>query len=133
MKTKTINQKVVIENSSPEEIYEVLMDSRKHAKLVDSNAEISREVNGKFSVYNGYIEGKNIELEPGRKIVQLWRGDEECWPKDHYSNLTIMLAKTDEGTQLELIQEDVPEECYEGFEKGWYEFYWEPLKKTFNK
>jgi activator of HSP90 ATPase len=131
MKTKTIIQKVLIENASPDQIYDILMDSKKHAKLVNSTAKISKEVNGNFKIYDGYIEGKNIELEPKKKIVQLWRGDEDLWPKDHYSILTIFLEKTDNGTQINLMQEKVPEECYEDIEKGWYDFYWEPLKKMF--
>lgn len=133
MKTKTMNQKIFVENANPEEIYDILMDSKKHAKLVNSPAKISKEVNGKFEIYDGYIEGKNIELEPNKKIVQLWRGDEDCWPEDHYSTLTITLEKIDKGTQIILVQEKVPEECYENFEKGWRDFYWEPLKKIFSK
>jgi len=133
MKTKTINQKIFVGNANPEEIYDILMDSKKHANLVNSSAKISNEVNGKFEIYDGYIEGKNIELEPNKKIVQLWRGNEDCWPEDHYSTLTITLEKIDNGTQINLVQEKVPEECHEDFEKGWHEFYWEPLKKIFNK
>ena len=36
MKTATINQAVVIKGASPHDLYEILMDSKKHAKLVNS-------------------------------------------------------------------------------------------------
>ncbi len=133
MQTKIIKQEVFVDNSSPGEIYDIFMDSKKHGKLINSSAKISREVDGKFEIYDGYITGKNVKLEPNNKIVQLWRGDEECWPQEHYSILTVTFEKKNNGTRIKLVQENVPEDCYEDFEKGWYEFYWEPLKKIFNK
>ncbi|MCL5985764.1 MAG: SRPBCC domain-containing protein [Actinobacteria bacterium] len=128
MNIRTIEQTVII-NASPHEIYEVLMDSEKHSRLVGSKATISREVGGKFSIYDGYIDGTNIELEQDRKIVQDWRGEEDCWPKGHYSRLTIELEEIDGGTQLALVQSGVPEECYADFDQGWHDYYWEPLKE----
>ena len=133
MNTKTINQEILVESSNPEDIFEILMDSKKHANLINSAAKISKEVNGNFTIYDGYIEGKNIELEQNKKIVQLWRADEECWPKNHYSTLTVTLKKLNRSTQINLAQKKVPEACYKDIEKGWHEFYWEPLKKRFNK
>lgn len=130
MKTRTIKQSVDIK-ASPHEIYEVLMDSKKHSELTGSNAEISREVGGSFSVWDGFIEGKNIELVPGKKIVQDWRGEEDCWPRDHYSIITIELEETEEGTRLDFTQEEMPSGCYDNFYKGWYDNYWDPLKEMF--
>jgi|TARA_B100002003_G_scaffold250163_1_gene288589 uncharacterized protein YndB with AHSA1/START domain len=69
MKTKTIEQTVTFRTSA-HEVYEALMDSARHSQFTDSNCTISREVGGRFSAYDGYIEGVNIELVPDRKIVQ---------------------------------------------------------------
>ena len=132
IKTRTIEQTVVV-NASPHEIYEILMDSEKHSKLVGSKCDISRQVGGKFSIYDGYIDGINIELVQDKKIVQDWRGEEECWPKDHYSRLTIELEEIEEDTKLTLLQSGVPEECYEDFDQGWYDYYWNPLKEMLEK
>jgi len=133
MNTKTINQTILIKNASPHEIYEIFMDSKKHAKLVDSSAVISRNIGGKFKIYDGYISGKNIELEQDKKIVQHWRGDEDEWPKEHYSKLSIILDKDDRGTKITLVQEEVPDKYYNNFYKGWYDFYWIPLQKMFEQ
>ena len=133
MKTATINQAVVIKGASPHELYEILMDSKKHAKLVNSTAQISREAGGEFKAYDGYISGTNIELIADTKIVQNWRGDEDCWPEEHYSKLTITFKKEKDGTRINLNQEGVPAECQEDFDKGWYDFYWEPLQQLFEK
>ncbi len=69
MKTKNIRQSVTIK-ASPKEVYEALMDSKKHTKFTHHKAIISREVGGKFSAFRGYCGGVNLELVEGRKIVQ---------------------------------------------------------------
>ncbi len=58
---KTVRQSVTF-RTSPSDVYEVLMDSHKHAKFTNSQATISRAVGGKFSAYDGYIEGVNLGL-----------------------------------------------------------------------
>ena len=131
METKTIKLEIVIKNSTPEQLYEIFMDSKKHADLVSSSAVISRKVGGKFTVYDDYITGENIELAENKKIVQKWRGEEECWPKEHFSILTIEFEKVKEGTKLKLNQEKVPSKCADSFEKGWHDFYFNPLKNIF--
>ena len=83
IKTKTIEQSVSIK-ASPQEVYEAFMDSKKHSKFTESKARISREIGGKFSIFEGDLEGKNLELIQDKKIVQSWRSNEEGWPKTHY-------------------------------------------------
>jgi activator of HSP90 ATPase len=133
MKTKTISQIVIINGASPHELYEIIMDEKKHAKLVNSKAKISRDIGGRFEIYDGYIEGTNIELIQDKKIVQNWRGEEDCWPKEHYSKLTITFEKENGNTKATLLQERVPIECAEDFDNGWYEFYWNPMQELFKK
>ena len=133
MKTKTISQTVAITGASPHELYEIFMDEKKHAKLVNSTAKISRAIGEGFEIYDGYIDGTNIELIQDKKIVQNWRGEEDCWPKEHYSKLTITFEKDKDGTRATLLQEGVPEECVEDFDNGWYEFYWNPMQELFKK
>jgi len=128
MKTKTITQTVFFD-ASPAEVYDALMDSDKHSQFTGGKAIISREVGGAFSDWNGYIDGINKELVPGKKIVQTWRAKEDFWPRDHYSIVTFLLTKENGLTKLEFIHEDVPEDCFSSIEKGWEDFYWEPMKK----
>ena len=126
MKTKTIRQSVLFK-ASPHEVYEALMDSRKHASFTGERAEISREVGGGFSAYDGYIEGTNEELLPDGKIVQKWRSSD--WPDGHFSKVTFELKRTAGGTRLSFTQSGVPEEDYQSKEEGWVESYWEKMKK----
>jgi activator of HSP90 ATPase len=126
MKTKTISQSVTFK-TSPHEVYEALMDAEKHAAFTGSEADISREAGGRFSVWGGSLEGENLKLVPDRKIVQSWRSDD--WPEGHYSKVTFDLENTSGGTRLNFTQTGVPEEFYEDIRQGWHDYYWNPMKR----
>lgn len=130
--TKDIRQ-IIIFFSKPHEIFEALMDSKKHREFTGNSAKISREIGGTFNVDDGYITGKNVELIPNEKIVQLWRANEPDWPDDHYSRITIELTPIEEGTRLMFKQKEIPEDCYEVIKEGWSTYYWEPLKSYLEK
>jgi activator of HSP90 ATPase len=127
VKTRTIRQQVTF-RASPHAVYEALADSVQHAAFTGSAAEISREVGGKFTTYDGGLSGINLELVPDRRIVQAWRADEANWPADHYSRATFVLQPVPNGTRLIFHQSGVPEEYYEDIRQGWIDYYWKPLK-----
>lgn len=127
---KTIKQSVVF-RSNPHEVYEALMDSKKHAQFTEAPAKISREVGGKISAYDGWIEGVNQELVKDKKIVQKWRGAD--WPEGHYSKAVFELEKVKEGTKLTFTQTDVPDDQVEHISHGWKEHYWERMRKMLEK
>ena len=130
MKTKTIRQSVIF-NAGPYEVYEMLMDSKKHSKFTGAKASISRKVGEKFTAYDGYITGTNVELTQNKKIVQKWRGSD--WPENHYSTVTFELERAGKGTKLIFIQTDVPEDQYDSINKGWVEHYWYKMKQMLEK
>ena len=130
MKTKTIRQTVTF-RTDPHDVYEMLMDSRKHAKFSGAGAKISRMIGGKVSTYVGYATGVNIELLPDKKIIQSWRGSD--WRNGHFSRATFSLKKVRTGTRLEFIQTGVPDEEYENIKLGWRNFYWNPMKELIEK
>ncbi len=126
MHTKTIRQSVTIK-ASPHEVYEALLDSGKHAQFTGSNAHINREVGGRYTAFDGYSEGENIQLIQDKKIVQSWRASD--WIQDYYSRVTFILDRVEDGTQLTFTQTGVPEEQFEDISQGWWDFYWHPLKE----
>ena len=130
MKTKNIRQSVTFK-ASPNEVYEALMDSRRHTKFTGEKAKISRKIGGEFIAYGGYIEGTNLDLAPDKKIVQLWRGSD--WPKGHYSKTTFVFRKVKDGTRLTFTQTGVPDQYYDDIKQGWRDFYWAPMKKMLEK
>lgn len=129
---KTIEQKVKIK-CTPHDIFEAFMDSKIHSKFTESKAVISREIGGKFSAFDGSLNGENLELEQDKKIVQTWRSDEDDWPKKHFSTISITLNPIDEGTEIIFKQEDVPDAVYKSVKNGWNEYYWNPLKELLEK
>lgn len=130
MKTKTIRQSVTFE-ASPHAVYEALMDSRKHARFTGAKARISRKVNGKFTAYDGYIEGVHVDLVPGKRIVQSWRGID--WPEGHFSKAAFSLKKIKNGTRLIFIQSGVPVQHHHAISQGWRDYYWKPMKEMLEK
>ncbi len=125
MRTRTIRRSVTFK-ASPREVYEVLMDSRKHSKFTGDKAIISRRVGGKFTV-GEYIQGVNLELVPNEKIVQSWRGSD--WPEGHFSRAIFSLRTKGSGTRLTFTQTGVPEENHEEIRQGWHDYYWKPMKE----
>ena len=128
--TTTIRQTVTF-NASPQEVYEVIMDSKKHESLSGEKASISREVGGAFKAWGEHISGFNLVLQPDRKIVQAWRAHD--WWDDHYSIATFDLCEVDGGTELRFTQIGVPPHRFEGHSRGWIETYWQPMQELFDK
>lgn len=129
MKTKTIKQTIHFRLAKPIELYELIMDAKKHSAITQSKALMSKKPKGKFDIFGGYCTGYNIELSPGDKIIQAWRFEEPGWPEDHFSTCTFNFEKTKEGTKLIFIQEGIPEANAENLKKGWHEYYWSPMKR----
>ena len=128
--SKPIRQTVTIK-AKTNDVYEALMDSRKHAKFTGGQAKISRKVGGDIMAYDGYITGKNLELVPDKKIVQEWRASE--WPAGHTSKVTFTLTKIKSGTRLAFRHTGVPAEHYDSIKQGWIDSYWTPMKAMLEK
>jgi activator of HSP90 ATPase len=123
--SKSIRQTATFK-TTPHEVYEILMDSKKHGQFTGSEAKISRKVGGKFTIYGGEISGENLELLPDQKIVQSWRYSD--WPEGIYSKVIFSLEPTVKGTRLTFTQSGVPDDKYEDIKQGWKDYYWEPMK-----
>ena len=121
---KIIRQVVTFE-ASPHEVYEALMDSKKHSAFTGDQASISRQVGGSIQAGDGYISGTNLELIPDQKIVQAWRGSD--FPEGVMSKATFSLKDVDGGARLTFTHSGVPDELFDSIKNGWVEFYWQPL------
>ena len=127
LKTTTITQKVVIP-AAPEEVYDAFIDPKKHAAFTGAEATGEPQVGCEFTAWDGYITGKNLELEKGKRIVQEWSTSE--WP-DGYppSKLELTFRKVEGGTELTMMHSDVPEAQAEDYRQGWIDNYWDLLKE----
>ena len=128
MKTKAFRQTVTFSKAKPMEVYNLIMDARKHSAFSGSKVKMSNQVDGKFEVFDGYCTGFNIELKEGKKIVQCWHFKEDGWPDDHFSICTFNFSKVPAGTKLSFSQVAVPEHKVEALKEGWKLYYWNPMK-----
>ncbi|MDP4238343.1 MAG: SRPBCC family protein [Bacteroidota bacterium] len=127
METKSIRQTVTFE-APARKVYDLIMDQKKHAAFTGYKVSMSKKINGKFDIFDGYCRGHNIELIDGEKIVQAWHFQEEGWPEDHYSICTFLFKPKGDKTQLTFTQSGVPEHKVEELKSGWKQFYWNPMK-----
>jgi len=117
------------EKATPAKLYELFMDSAKHAAATGAPARISRKPGGKWTAFGGMLLGKNLVLIPNRMIVQTWRSSE--WKKaDPDSILVVTFEKSAEGgAKADLVHVGVPEYDHAGVTQGWVKYYWEPWKE----
>ena len=117
--------------ASPKSIYKGWLDSSIHSRMTGGEAIIFPEIMTEFSAWDEYITGKNLELVPGKKIVQAWR-TVEFSESDPDSLLEILLAAEDNGTKLTLIHSNLPDDGMQ-YKQGWIDNYFEPMKTYFNE
>ena len=123
---KTIKQRVKFK-APPAMVYELLADSSKHSAVTGRNASISGEVGGTFSACGDEVSGINVDLVPGRRIVQAWR--HRRFPEGIFSMAAVTLTPTrDGGTELVLTHRGVPKELIAEVEDAWREQYWSRMK-----
>jgi uncharacterized protein YndB with AHSA1/START domain len=124
--TKTIRQTVTI-RAAPKQVFEALINEKKHAKFTGAPAVISRKAGGAFTGYGGYLSGFNLEVVAGKRIVQAWRS--KGWPAGTYSIVTFAFARSAGGkTKLSFSQVGVPAADVKAKSEGWRTHYWKPLK-----
>lgn len=79
-KTITMTEKF---SCRAKDLFEIMMDENRWKGFTQSNARISKEVGGEFSIFDGSVTGTNVELQEGKLIVQKWRFGN--WPDGIHS------------------------------------------------
>jgi activator of HSP90 ATPase len=128
-KSITIQQEIDF-NTSPQLLYEALLDANQFTAFSGRPAEINREVGGAFSLFGGHIIGRNVELLPNHRIVQAWRV--VTWPEGVYSIAKFELKPNGSGTRLVFDHIGFPEGLHDHLAEGWESNYWMLLKKYFH-
>ena len=122
----SIHQEVMIE-ASPATVYGVLTGSEQFTKMTGGRAaDISKDAGGAVSLFGGDIRARNIELVPGKRVVQAWRSN--AWPEGVYSIIRFELAPEGKGTKLTFDQAGHPTDAQQMLEGGWHQMYWQPMK-----
>jgi activator of HSP90 ATPase len=127
--TRTIKQSVLIP-ATPVEVYDAMVNARKHAAFTGVPAKSVNKVGGKFTAWDGYIIGKYLKLVPGKKIVEEWSTSD--WPAGYAPSLIeLTFERANAVTRLTMVQTEVPAAQAPQYRQGWKDYYWTPLKSYF--
>lgn len=112
---------------SPDELFDLYMDSQKHSTATKAEASVSREVGGEFTAFHGRLRGRNLLIVPNRLIAQSWRASP--WKEtDLDSVLILTFSEAPGGAQIDLVHANVPEHAYDIIHDGWPKYYWGPWR-----
>ena len=118
--------------ASPKQIYNAWLNSKEHSKMTGSKATTSIKVGRKFTAWDNYISGKNLELIPDKRILQAWRTTE--FSKDDLdSHLLIKFEEVKVGSKVTLVHSEIPQGQSASYKKGWSDFYLKPMKTYFQQ
>ena len=130
----TIHQEVNF-SLSQQRLYEALLSSKQFSDCTKKSfgnftarsANIDSIVGGAFSLFDGHIIGRILELVPNQRIVEAWRVVD--WPAGVYSIARFEFIPKGSGTQLIFDHVGFPEGLKEHLSIGWQQHYWEALAK----
>lgn len=117
--------------ATPQSVYDAWMSSVGHTAMTGSPAIVDPEIGGAFEAWDGYISGRTLSLEPGRRIVQSWRTSEFA-EDEGPSRIEVVLEPDDQGTRITIRHTDVPEGRYSYDRDTWDERYFEPMRRYFS-
>ncbi len=93
-------------NAPPHEVYELIIDEKKHKEFSKNFVEIERKVGGRCNWYNSMF-GEIVVLEQDRRIVHTWRGND--WPEGQYATVQFVFKEVPEGTLIEFRIKNIPD------------------------
>lgn len=111
------------------DLYKAWLDSEGHSKMTGAEAICSDKVEEEFSAWDGYITGKNIQLNPFNKIIQSWRTSDFS-STDEDSEIIIEIKDNDEGCELLLIHKNIPL-GQPDYKQGWIDHYFNQNRQNF--
>jgi activator of HSP90 ATPase len=121
----------------PTDIFEAFTQPGRVRAFTQSECDVSPAPGATFRLFSGNIEGINVEMEPGKLILQQWRFAN--WPEGVSSTLRIELSEPEHGTTVvQLVQTGVPvadkfgnEHVVETTTTGWTQNFFERIRKVF--
>lgn len=136
---ESIHQEPVF-NASTARVYEALTNAAQFDKVSKLSAamesgmapatkptQISPVAGGAFSLFGGYVTGRNIELIPDKRIVQAWRS--ASWAPGVYSIVKFELVAQGSGTKIIFDHAGFPSGTGRHLAQGWHDNYWNPFAR----
>lgn len=129
----SIHQEAVIKASATQ-VYACLTNGELFAAATGMPARMSAQAGEPFSLFGGRVEGRQVELVPGERIVQAWRfgsAHPDEWEPGVYSIVRFALRPEGDATRLVIDHDAIPAQWEEHIEGGYPLFYEGPLVKYF--
>jgi uncharacterized protein YndB with AHSA1/START domain len=129
----SIHQETLIA-APPQQVFELLTSGNLFSAATGMSAEITDREGDAFSVFGGRVEGRQIELVPGHRVVQAWRfgtAHPSAWDPGVYSTVRFTIEPAGEGTRLVIDHAGIPAEWIEHISGGYPTFYQDPIAKFF--
>jgi uncharacterized protein YndB with AHSA1/START domain len=129
----SIHQEALID-ATPAEVYRYLTDGESFAAATGMGARIEARAGSEFSLFEGRVEGRQVELVPGERVVQAWRfgaAHPDVWTPGVYSVVRFTLGEEAGRTRFVADHDAIPTEWEEHIESGYPAFYQEPMARYF--
>lgn len=116
---------------APTTLFYAWLDSAQHSAMTGGVAKVSNEVGAKFSAWDGYITGKFIALDLGRRILMAWRTTD--FPREAPdSRVEIHFEALGGSTRATVLHTDIPEGQGETYRATWNDKYFGPMRAYFS-
>ena len=128
-----IHQEALIA-ARPQQVFDLLTHGNLFSAATGQPADITAREGDSFSLFGGRVEGRQIELVPGQRVVQAWRfgtAHPSPWDKGVYSTVRFALEPAGDGTRLVIDHTGIPAEWIEHISGGYPTFYQDPIEKFF--
>ena len=115
-------------NAEPSDVYSAITNPYTIELWSGYPAEMSTEPGSEFSLWEGDIEGKNLEFIQDRKLVQEWYFGEQT----EKSIVTISIFPDKHNSSLTVEHTNIPDDEYDNIAEGWREYYIGAIVSFFN-
>jgi activator of HSP90 ATPase len=123
---QTVHQTIILP-ARPDRLFDMYLDPKEHAAFTGAPVTIAARPGAAFSAFGDKLSGTILHVAPKKMIVQTWRSVN--FPAEAIDSVLVLTFwPNEQGGRIELTQVNVCDEDFEGVNKGWPKFYWEPWK-----
>jgi len=83
-----------------------------------------------FALFGGNVSGTIASLKRSEEICMTWRLNNDKWPNNHFSNVTIKFQQDGNNCKVNLEQKQVPSERTSETTEGWKRYYFTAMKQV---
>ena len=117
----------VILYATPEEVFESMTDEKIMQKWIEGACVFQPVVNGKVSLFDGWVSGEVLEFDPGLSLAYTWKPN--TWTKKTQASIVqIEFEENEAGTKMILSHRGFPNEKEAAdHREGWFSYFIDPL------